>query len=351
MTMLMQASAHTQVIDVDSKQLSEAGRTREFRDMLFEKIKGKAEKTTTICFVLGSHTVSFIDAFEQLIISKSPKVILVEEENGESFQKMLKGASVKDYMKSRTYISDEFKERRSKFYYFLREQSKNGVIVESLGHFTPFETSVRRIISSHEIDTHAERGNFEKSVKSSNESAKIEATSREAENKDADILTKKTKDKEWTGFILVERGLVHTRERTLVEKKLRDEKVEDVKVISVYPARQVAAEVFGAHTIHKYTPFDELERLYIFGEDKKISKKEFEERENLLGARRVLLEKIKRIPKDENFQVEKAIYEATKLVDQLSYDECREIFKKIRSMDEETAFEFVDDYTKKRRVH
>ena len=321
------------------------------KELLKDEIKGKrgVEKETSVFFLIGSHTASYIDHFEGRIKSKPPNVIVVEEENGADFRDMLEGRmSIKDYIKSRTYISDEFRERRYEFYELLRELNKKGVIVESLGHRTPIEMSIGRVITAHQTDTYAERLNFEKAVKAAINSAKVEASSKGAEEKRAGIIAEKIKDGKWSGTVFIEVGPVHTRVKNLLVEKLREDKIEGVNVASEYPAREKAIETFGDHLYHVYTPFDELERLYLYGRDKKMIKEELRKEESLLGARRVILERIKNIPEDTEFMVEKAINEATKAVNQLSYEGCKQIFKKIKDMDEKTAFEFVEKYAREK---
>jgi hypothetical protein len=308
---------------------------------LQEKQAG-TERKTNIVFLFGSHKPSYLEKLKELTERKPPNFIILEEEKDEHFPKMLKGEiTVPQYMRNiensgRLYPNTEFSRRK---YELLKELSREGVKVEQFEPKLDEATSIKEKEASTTIlfmESFARARNFEDAVscgiifaKRYGDVIKVKDESR------ASGIAEKIKSGEWRGDILIEAGSVHTNVKNILIEGFKGNK--EISITSLYAQSKYVEEVFGKGTQEIYDPSHELRRAYAYG------KKPDEERERLLAARFVVHHQM-----DKEGAPDRVEYEATRMINQLSYEECKQLFNKINQMNSEEAFKVVEDYLKGR---
>ncbi|MCX6776005.1 MAG: hypothetical protein NT130_04110 [Candidatus Micrarchaeota archaeon] len=310
----------------------------------FKEVIGKmggAEKTTEVVFFFGAYSSQNIEKLRELTKGKVPNVIVVEGEKNPYFQKMIKGdITVDEYLRIWPYkfYNPESGKRMLEFY---KELYEKGAKVEQLNSGLHIGGLIQRMEADKVRISSIVNGDFEKEVDATVKVAKIEADFFKVEKRmRAEEIAEKIKTGEWNGYILVEAGALHTRVKNILRGELRE--MENVSINSSYVHAEDAGKVFGRGVSEVYDPMNELIRMYVY--EKEPAGKKLKEREKLLGARSAIFCEVSKTSKARD------MFEATKLVNQLSYEECKKLFDKMHSnkMNEETAFRYVENFLKKK---
>jgi hypothetical protein len=297
-------------------------------------------KETRVTFFFEAHNLSCLKVFKEHVEKNRPNFILLELEKDTRFLHMLRGEiSIGEYMRELNYSFTEFTREQ---YAFLREEYKKGIKIEQLagGWFSRDliggEGIWRKIFAS------IHNGDFEGAVESELERARIDIEwLNKCERMRAKEIADKIKRGELYGNVLIESGAFHTRVEKFLKEELRG--VTNVeKVDAVHAEKEAPKGIFGNTAVSVYRPANELERLYEY------VKQPSKERERLLAARDVIFIFIDKPHADVDFGEEINEFEKIKLVNQLSYEECRALSSEIEEMSREVLFEFIDAYLKKR---
>ena len=350
------------------------------------KERGEAEAKTEVVLFLGSHRLPYVKKFEEMLEKKLPQVIVLEELKNDKFNLMLNGdMGVDGYMKhvrqsGYRFTDSKFQKMKYEFLQKFHKEHKE-IIIEQLNPHLPqklLESASLETIETLYLTMHGE--NFESAVGAKIDIARMKAHDfKWQEEKGVEEIAGKIKDGVWRGYILIEGGSSHTRKMRLLRREIGE---SDISVSLLSARSEEALEVFGRGEGKVYGPsevFDpssELIRMCISTYDKeellekdlkdgKINRKEFEEGKKLLeeklyengklaSARSLIFSLIKTYEVDTD---DRAEFEAIKLVNQLDYNECREIFKKIHfhsqlksaeMMNEQAAYNLVKTYVEKR---
>jgi hypothetical protein len=319
-------------------------------------LKKRDVRKTEIVFFFEHHTLPSLKLFKEYVETNKPDILVLEQGKDDKFEQMLEGKiGVAEYLKGGYYVHREY---LKELFPFLKKLRKEGVRIEELAsedEARSIETSgIEKRLPHKELRVSlkeavssflkkSDRG-FEYAV-----GKRIELAQRNGVRymlRDAGRaweIAEKVKTGEWSGRILVQVHSAHSQARELLAGKLRG--VEDTSISAVYPFRNAVSEVFESRTSDVHQPAVELERICAheaFGNKKMVSW----ETKKTLAARDMLHGCITESIATE--ADERRDYEATKLVNQLSYEECRELFNKVRYTRTETAFGYVEDYLRER---
>jgi len=326
----------------------------------FKKVVGKmggAERKTEVAFFFGAPSPENIKKLREMSEGKRLDVILVGIEKDQNFLKMIRNdITVEEYLqeKNRDFVkmigeyitvkeylqNSLFKlynpESDKTMFEFLKELYRNGTKVEQLdSEWQPIGEWIRGMKANDALVDRMAEGDFEKAVDVAVEDAKTSADQLKiADLARAKEIAEKIKTGEWSGNILVIGGSIHTLMKNTLKYQFRER--EDVTIKALYAREEDAEKVFGRGVSEVYDPMRVLTRVYMHGKEP-VDKKELKERERLLGARFVILVEVSKTSKNSD------VFEATKDVNQLSYEECKKIFDKIHSekMNEERASEYL----------
>jgi len=303
--------------------------------------KGGAERTTDVVFFFGA---SSSQRLRELTKGNVPDIIVVETEKDPYFQKMIRNdITVDEYLRICPYKFYN-PESSKRMFEFLKELYEKGAKVEQLNsEWQPLGGWIHKMKTNEVLVDSIMKGDFEKAVYTAVEYAKISANwFKVADIARAAEIAEKIKTGEWKGYILVEAGTLHTLMKNTLSYQFRN--MENVTINSLYAREEDAGKVFGTRVSEVYDPRHELIRMYMYGKEP-ANEKELKERENLLGARFVILCEV--VPKNLK---DTDIFEATKLVNQLSYEACKKLFDKMHSnkMNEETARTYLKNHLKKK---
>ena len=309
----------------------------------------EAERNTEVTFFFMYHTLSCLGEFKKRINEKPPNILVLEQEKNPKFLPMLEGKiSMEEYQQDYEFsVSNEFVKERDEFLQKLHKERPE-IRIEQVGPRSFFEGMLRKG-ATYTVFSSMLKGNFDDIASTFADRAMVEGRllTKYHEDKRVGEIAGKIRSGEWHGDILIEAGGSHTGVRNTLIDRLRN--MENVKINPpIYSARGIAKKTFGRLAAEVRSPEGELEKIYLHG------KEPSEERRKLLGARAVIFQKITTIPKGggTDFDLESEEMRAIKMVNQLSYDECKQLFNEIHSkrMGGEGAFKSVEDYLKKRDV-
>lgn len=278
------------------------------------------------------------------IEKKRPNVILLDEGKNDNFKPMLDGIKdLNEYLRERKYLSPA----RGEVLKFLKEFHANNrdVIIELRSEFpNEYATDVRkaRKDARERIVSCMEGYDFDGAVDATMKYTELNMKPhREGDELAMKEVAEKIKNGEWSGTIFIEASVMGSRKAQLLKNELSG--MENVR-ITYTPLREEEAEkVFGKGVAEVFTPLSELERFYSRG------KNSGGERDRLIAARHVAWMVISMGMGGSEREFISIKHEATKMANKLrSYEECRELFKELRPLDNKSAFNFVDLYIKKK---
>jgi hypothetical protein len=311
----------------------------------------EGEAKTEVVFFFEKHQMTYLKSLKESVERVKPNIIVVEHTHEEIFDMMIKNSiSVKEYMGITRYshTAPEFSKNK---YELLREFHKKGVKIKTVAaeetDNTRRELTELRRIAERNMNLYAMVGDFGGMVSAGMDMARAlgsEGALRDI--KRSAELAGKIKSGEWRGTIMVELGMAHTACKNMLIEQLRDR--DDVTVSSLHPFKDVASEMF--HTAESvYAPGLELSR--IFGQEATIGGEICSrDRKRLLAARDIIYS-LTYDEKTESREGERWDYERIKMVNKLSYDDCRGLCEEILKTDmgAEKASQLVKDYLKSER--
>jgi len=194
----------------------------------------------------------------------------------------------------------------------------------------PQPTNIIGVMEKERKSTPFPRSDFEIKLLIEIDSAKVDARKDKArEEMRSKEIAEKIRGGEWSGEILVEAGASHTRMKNILKEELKG--IENVRIEALYPLKELTAKTFGGPILKVHQPLDELTRIY------KYEKQPSEDREKLMAARQLIFETMAKTT---------TIDETIKIVNRLSYEECKNLFDEIKGMGKDDAFKQVENYLK-----
>ena len=327
------------------QQADLTGRLRDFKDWVYDKVKGweKTAGTAKVVFFFEHHSPRDFQMFKEWVDKNKPDVIVLEEQKDVEFGDMLEGRiSIEKLMEIHKSRFPEYSRPRYELlreYYQMNKKINREVKIEQVDPLPKNTLALfLREIGGEIVSTDIRIGNFDSAVKGILQTHKLDAiVLNESDARRASAIEKKIREGEWRGTVLIEAGSAHTRVKNLLRKRLRHR--DSVEVSSFYTTKNIAEKEFGGGTVEVYHQGEELTRRNIYKKDLGGE---------MLLAARFLVASSMYIFESKQDEAEVINYRAMKMANQLSYEECKEIYKKIEDMNQLETFDFVKEYLKKR---
>jgi len=326
----------------DVKQQAEVvGRLKNFKNWLYEKVKGEERftGTTKVVFFFERHSPRDAELFKDWIEKNKPDVIVLEAFKDRKFKKMLDGGmSIEKYMKRHKYTFPEFSRQQFEFLreYHHREPKvkieqvdpgPKNLRVEFLKEFAYKALGIS-------MDAHL----FDASAHGLAVIQGLDAIlGKQNDARRAFAIDDRIRKGKWHGTILVEAGSDHTEVKNLLKGWFKYD--ENVEISSIFSTKNLVEKEFGAGTLEVYPQAHEIERRSRYKKD--LSGEE------LLAARFIIAACMYETDCKDDAEELKA-YQAIKMANRLSYEECKEVYKKTENMTTDERFNFVKEYLKKR---
>jgi len=311
-----------------------------------------AEKKTDVTFFFAMHTIHNVELFKKYVGNNPPNIVVIEYRPDYRLNQMLDGKiTIAEYMEGKRYPFPKVTEEEFKFFKELHEK---GVRIETLssedrGIEAQKGIRMQLLIARDSLSHCLEEGDFEGAVDECVTSGELRGLlNAERDMFKAKEIVGRIRSGDWSSNILVRTGVAHTWPKHQLVEELKG--MKDVSVSSLYPFRDMVKDTFGWKNLAGvYPPYNEMDRAVTY-HILRNTKLMDEGRKQLLGSRDVIYELICN-PELDSEEETKEYYEVIKMINQLSKEECKNLFNEMHSkkMDEETAFKFVKDYLKNRK--